>query len=237
MKRFRPSREVIFLAALLLLLAGFGAFVALRQEQLNQAQQVFTPYSSHSSRDHGTLALYEWANALGYRAQRIENTAFGINDDTRLLFVFAPRIALEPDQTRQVLQWVERGNTLVVADSGGLLTNGLYHALKIETTALPSSAAQNALSQPAADADIQALNGESYRGLETRREDVVPFMETEKPLMLRVTRGQGVIWILAAPALLNNENLRNPNNAKFARALLASARPAAALRSTNIISA
>lgn len=225
MKRFRPSREVIFLAALLLLLAGFGAFVALRQEQLNQAQQVFTPYSSHSSRDNGTLALYEWANALGYRAQRIENTAFGINDDTRLLFVFAPRIELEPDQTRQVLQWVERGNTLVVADSGGLLANRLYHALKIETTALPSSAAQNALSQPAADADIQALNGESYRGLETRREDVVPFMETEKPLMLRVTRGQGVIWILAAPALLNNENLRNPNNAKFARALLASAPP------------
>ncbi len=229
MKRFRPSRQVIFLALLLFLLAGFAAFVAWRQGQLEQANQVFTPYSSHSARENGTLALYEWANALGYRAQRIENTAFRVDDATRLLFVFAPREPIEAAQARYLLQWVERGNALVVADSGGLLLNGLYHALEIETTALSDSATVSAPSQPLADAALVALSGNVYRGLKTSRGDVVPYIEADQPILLRLARGQGTIWILSAPALLNNENLADENNAKFARALLASAPPGSAI--------
>jgi hypothetical protein len=222
MKRFRPSRELIFLAVLLLLLAGFTAFVAARQQELAQAEQVFTPYSSHSARDSGTLALYEWANALGYRAQRIENSAFRVADDTRLLFVFAPRETIEPGEARYLLQWVERGNVLVVADSGGLVANGLLRALEIETTALNDSVTELALSQPLADANIEALVAGAYRGLETRRNDIVPYAAADKPALLRIARGQGTLWVLSAPMLLNNEHLANADNAKFARALLAS---------------
>lgn len=229
MRRFRPSRETIFLAVLLLLLAGFGAFVAVRQAQIEQAEQEYTTYSSHSARESGTLALYEWANALGYRAQRIENSAFRVNDETRLLFVFAPRETIESGEARYLLQWVERGNVLVVADSGGFVTNGLLRALEVQTAPMDASTAELHLQQPLADADMGTLNAYTYRGLETRRNDITPYLGAEQPALLRIARGQGTVWILSAPMLLDNEHLANTENAKFARALLASVPPGSAI--------
>lgn len=104
MKRFRPSRDAMFLAALLLLLAGFSAFIAIRKQQVDEAQQIYTPYSSHSSHDDGTLALYEWGNALGYRAQRIENTTFRVGEEVKLLFVLAPIETIKDGEARYLMQ-------------------------------------------------------------------------------------------------------------------------------------
>lgn len=222
MTRLHLSREIVFLAALLLLLVGFTAFVAVRQEQRQEAEQVYTPYSSHSSREGGTLALYEWANALGYRPGRIENSSFRVEDDTRLLFVLAPHETIEPGEARYILQWVERGNVLVVADSGGLVTNGLLTALEIQTTPLDNTTAQLTLGQPLADAQVEGLGSDTYRGLETRRNDIVPYISSGKPVLVRIAHGQGAIWVLSAPMVLTNGNLAKPGNAKFARALLAS---------------
>ncbi|MBI4673329.1 MAG: DUF4350 domain-containing protein [Chloroflexi bacterium] len=224
MKRFRPSREVFFLAALLLLLAGFSAFIAIRQAQIEEAEQVFVRYSSHSARDDGTLALYEWASTLGYRSQRIENTAFRVGDQVKLLFVFAPSETIESGEARYLLQWVERGNTLFAADNGSIITNGLFRALEVKTDALKTSVERVTLTQPLADATIQELRvGTIFSGLDTKRSDVVEYIRADKPLLLRIPHGRGTIWIASAPALLSNENLRHADNAKFARAILASA--------------
>lgn len=225
MKRLRPSREAFVLALFLLLVASFAAFIALRQAQLEQADQVYTPYSSHSARANGALALHEWANALGYRAQRIENTTFRVSDDTRLLFLFSPREIINQDETRYILRWVERGNVLVIADRGGLVNNGLLRALEIQTASLDHSGATLTLGQPLADAALGALDGSASSGLETRRNDIAPYMTAAQPILLRLARGQGAIWILSEPALLDNAHLADENNAKFARALLANAPP------------
>lgn len=222
MRRFRPTRDSLFLALLFLLLAGFSAFIAIRQEQIQQAGQVYVPYSSHSSRDTGTLALYEWANALGYRVQRIENTAFQIDDQVKLLFVLAPRETIESGEARYLLQWVERGNVLYLANDEILSTNNLMHALNIDKSGSSQRAARAALAQPIADAMLNELTVNTYTGLTTQRNDIVEYIRTDKSILLRITQGKGTIWITTAPDLLSNENLRSADNAKFARALLAS---------------
>jgi hypothetical protein len=214
--------DVLVLVALLALLAGLGAFTAIHQEQLRQADQVFVPFSSHSSLSNGTLALYEWANALGYRAERIENTAFRIDGDIKLLFVLAPRATIEPGEARYILQWVERGNVLFAADSGSFTTNGLFRELDIETDALDNVANRVALQQPLVNTTLPDLAAEDFSGLQTRRDDVVLYSAAGEPILLRLAHGKGTIWISAAPALLSNQNLSDANNAKFARALLAS---------------
>jgi len=223
MRRFRPSRDALFLAALLALLAGLGSFVAIRQAQIQEAEQVYIPFSTHSARENGALALYEWANALGYRAQRIENTAFHIGDRVKLLFVLAPRETIKSGEARYILQWVERGNTLYLADSGSIVTNGLLRALDVDMERLGERVERVALTQPLADAAIQQLRADTFSGLDTKRDDIVEFIRADKPLLLRLSHGKGTIWIASAPELLSNENLRNAENAKFARAILATA--------------
>lgn len=223
MKRFRPSRDALLLAALLALLAGLGSFVAIRQAQIQEAEQVYVPFSTHSARDNGALALYEWANALGYRAQRIENTAFRIGEPVKLLFVLAPSEAIESGEARYILQWVERGNTLFLADSGSIVTNGLLRALDVDMEHLGDQVERVTLDQPLADAAIPQLRADTFWGLDTKRDDIVEYIRAGKPLLLRIPHGKGTIWIASAPALLSNENLRNADNAKFARAILAAA--------------
>ena len=224
MKRFRPSRDALVLGFLFLLLAAFIGFVAWRQQEADQAAQVYVPYSTHSARDNGALALYNWANALGYRAQRIEYGAFRVGDDARLMFIFAPRETIESSEARYLLDWVKRGNVLYIADTAGFTNNGLYRALDVESEMLRQSANSITLSQPFANASIQEMQGRTAYGLKTKRADVVEYSTASgQPLLLRIQHGQGTIWLSSVPALMSNENLKDDDNAAFARALLASA--------------
>lgn len=222
MKRFRPSRDVLVLAALFLLLAGFTAFIAIRRQQAEESQQIYTAYSSHSARDNGALALYEWANALGYRAQRIENSAFRIGDDVKLLFIMNPRETIESGEARYILNWVERGNVLYLAVGSAFVSNDILRALETDTDTLNNSTDHVGLGQPFIDAPIQELSGRTFSGLVTKRGESIAYTATDKPILLRVPYGKGTVWLSSAPALLSNQNLGAEDNAKFARAILAS---------------
>src|SRR5581483_4542711 len=114
--RARVSRDVILLTLLFAVLAGFTAFVAVRQQQVEEAQQNSPPYSSHSANRVGVFVLYEWLNRLGYDAERVENEAFQISANTRLLFILEPTEDIEREEAQYILDWVRRGNTLVFAD-------------------------------------------------------------------------------------------------------------------------
>src|SRR5438874_6310834 len=131
MKRRIPiTRDVVFLVILLVVLAGLSTFVAVRQqEQQDQTSNVFEPYSSHSALPRGTLALYNWLNAIGYRAERIENTAFRVGDDVRFLFVLGPTDEITRNEALYLENWVERGNTLFLADDGFASNNGMLRQL------------------------------------------------------------------------------------------------------------
>src|SRR4030095_3096365 len=113
------------LVALLVALIAFSAFVAWRQSQLQEQQEVSIPFSTHSSRPNGASLLYQWLGAIGYRPERIENQDFEVRDEARLLFILGPDESFERAEVRQLLDWVARGNTLFVADDNLVIGNAL----------------------------------------------------------------------------------------------------------------
>ncbi len=221
MKRLRFSRDVWLLIALFVALIGFTAFIALRQRERQVQQEIFVPYSSHSARTEGALALYTWLEQIGYRVERIENRAFQIMENTRLLFILGPTETIEDDEAEYILQWVGRGNTLVLADRAGFFSNGLFSELDVEFDSLAERVNRTALIQPFMDAAHADLQIDTFNALELKRADFVTYAQAEnKPLIARLAQGSGTIWISTTPEIFANENLRSENNAKFAAALV-----------------
>lgn len=221
MKRLRFSRDVWLLIALVLALAFFTGFIALRQQEIDQQQQNFTSYSSHSAQVDGTRALHDWLARLGYRVERIENRAFQISDGTRLLFVLGPISEIERNEAEYILQWVARGNTLVVADERSFRTNGLFRALDVDLKGLDKRASTATLAQPLFDAASDEIALGTFNAMDFARADFVAYSQAEgKPLIARLKHEQGSVWLLSSPDIFTNENLQDADNAKFAAALV-----------------
>jgi len=215
-------RDAWFLILLLVILAVFSAFVAARQQQLSDEQELFVPNSSHSARGSGTLALYNWLGGLGYNVQRIENSDFGIPDDVRLLFLLGPSEEVTRTEARYILDWVARGNVLITGDERFFSRNGLLDELKVEVKSLDNHSDTAALQQPLLDSSVGPLTTNTYSGLVLDRSDYVTYAAAEsKPLLVRIQHGGGTIWVTSAPALVSNDSLRNEQNAKLVQAFLA----------------
>lgn len=223
MKHLQLSRDIWLLLALFILLAGFTAFVTIRQREIQEQQEIFISYSSHSAQTDGTVALYEWLGRLGYAAERIENRQFQISDNTRLLFVLGPTETIQGDEAKYILQWVARGNTLFVADKSGFDANGLFRELGAEFDVLSTRADGAVMTQPLMDSPSAEIQLRPFNSLKFHRSDFVTFAEAEnQSILARIAHGRGIVWISTAPDIFTNENLRDEDNAKFAASLLAS---------------
>lgn len=222
MKRLELSRDIWLLLALFIMLAGFTAFVTIRQREIQEQQEIFIPYSSHSAQTDGTLALYEWLGRLGYAAERIENRQFQISENTRLLLILGPTETIESDEAEYIMQWVARGNILFVADWNGFDANGLFRELEAGFDTLPTRANGAVLTQPLMDSTNGEIALQPFNSLEFERTDFVTYAVAENQAILaRISHGSGTVWISTAPDVFTNQNLRDEDNAKFAAALLA----------------
>lgn len=221
MKRLRITRDVVVLVLLFVLIIGLSAYVALRRGQAERAAAgASVPFSSHSSQDGGTLALYEWLNAIGYRAQRIENQAFRVGDEVRLLLIISPSEEISRDEALYLLNWVERGHTLYVADDGFGSGNGIFEQLGVTLEGRNNRRIEVQLTQPLVNQTVRTLNGLTFSTLESKRNDFVEFGRGAGSVLLRIAHGRGSVWLTSAPELLSNASLQNESNAKFALGLV-----------------
>lgn len=225
----RPSRDLLIVATLFLLLIGFTVAGALRGAELSSQQETFIPYSTHSAQPNGTLALQKWLEAIGYQTARIENETFRVPDNTDVLFVFPGRVAYEEYEAQAVLRWVERGHTLIVATPARLAGNDRFlHALRMQTQPV-AYAERAALEQPlAALSGTAELLVKTSWALQSDRTDAVQVASAGgQPVIATWDQGRGRVIAVAAAFLFSNDGLRNAPNAALVRALLpaAGARP------------
>lgn len=221
LRNIRLTRDHFLLVLLLVVIGGFSVFVAWRQSQIQEAQQVLAPYTTYSALDRGTLGLYQWAEQIGYRPRRIEYSDFQIGDDTRLLFVLAPSETIERNEALYILDWVERGNILVLADDSVLADNGLLDALEISLN-FQGAEEPMRITQPLADHSIGELANSARRSLEIDDGAFVAYaVNGDYPNLVRIPRGSGAIWLTTSPEIFTNQNLRDEDNAALAAALLA----------------
>lgn len=214
-------RDIAIIGGLFAALALFIAF----GPGSSQPQAESRP-TTHSSGDAGALALYEWARAMGYDAQRLEYRAFELTDEDRALVVLSPSEAVTRQEAEHTLEWVARGGTLILADDSSAFgrRNALLDQLEVDVRVLTDTATverapslQPALSSPAlGGAPLQAV-----RYLETRRDDIAPLLGTREALLVGGLRyGRGYVFVSASAHPLSNAGLREPENAALALNML-----------------
>lgn len=221
MNRLHISRDVWLLIGLLVAIGGFTLFLAQRERERQAQQEIFVRSSSHSAQSDGTLALYMWLERIGYRMERIENTAFRIDANIRVLFVLNPTTPIQDDEAQYILQWVARGNTLILADDFGIVTNGLFRALNTELDTLDARAERVSLTQPLVASPLDEIQVGTFDALDSKSGKFTSYAQAEgKPLLARVQYERGTVWILSAPAIFSNQNLNDQDNAKLVIGML-----------------
>jgi hypothetical protein len=120
-KTMHQRRDLIILVVL------FGAliiFTILGPARSQDASLAPTP-TTHSSAGGGALALLRWFDAMGYDAGQLQYRAFAIGAETDLFLMLGPSTPINRTRASIVLDWVERGGTLLLtANTTGILAGG-----------------------------------------------------------------------------------------------------------------
>jgi hypothetical protein len=218
----RISRDLIIVVALFAVLIAFTVVSAVRQAQQEQEMGSYAPYSTRSVLSNGTLALQKWLEAIGYQGRRIEGGSFALPAEARVLFVFPTQHGFSEDEVQPVLRWVERGNTLVVAQEGRFGDNDRL-AAQLKVRALPASYVVTAtLEQPLNGVALNSpIRTQSTWALELSRDDYVEYLANgSRPMLVSWAQGRGRIFVTSAPYLFTNDGLHQEADAALVLAIL-----------------
>lgn len=221
----RLSRDLFIFLLFLVLLIGLAVVSAIQRSQdaPQDARQIF-PRSTHSAQDNGALALLMWLDSIGYRTHRIENEEFFVGDGTDALFIFNPITVFDDSQVNNIVQWVERGNTLIVAEEFSIGNERLLRRLQVRLNSLGTRVTGATLEQPVQGGLHGAkVNLDTGHALALDRNDYVTYLSAENvPLLVSFPQGKGRVWFSSAPQLFDNGNLTEDANAALVMAMLSS---------------
>ncbi|MCS6938510.1 MAG: DUF4350 domain-containing protein [Roseiflexus sp.] len=220
-------RDLLIIAGLFGVLAGFVVIGPGRAPP-----QTPNVPSTYSSAPDGALALYEWVRAMGYDARRLEYRPFELTDDDAVLVMLSPSEAISRAHARDILEWVERGGTLIFADDAPTVfsqSDALLEALKMRITVLTDTqmiervpALQPVFDQP----PVRELTVRTRRTLTPQRDDYAPLFGAPGQMLIAGMRiGNGYVYISATAHPFTNVGLRDPQNAALALNMLRRAPP------------
>ena len=212
-----PSREAVL--TVLLFAALMATVLALGQPQ---AQTV--PYDPASGSATGWLGLRWWLEDLGYRVDLVGRREFNLPSETRLLFVYPGQQPYTRPEALSVMEWVTRGNTLVLVgpDSSDTALTEMFGARpRVSPEAVGSRLVQRQPILPDTNAELGRLGLQPVLALD-KAPQAIPVIttETDLPTAALMSLGKGVVWFLSPQHSLVNEQLRDPQQAQLALAIL-----------------
>ena len=212
----KNRRDIFIIVGLFVALILFIALGPGRQQAPSDPPTATT----HSSAPQGALALYSWAREIGYDGRRLEYRAFELDERDAALVLLNPSQPVSRTQSRAILDWVERGGTLILADQGSAIfgaPNALLDDLKFDTAVYTSTdlIQQAAPAQPALDRPpTGTAQLRADRVLVPRRDDYVTLMGAPDAVLLAgVKLGSGYAYLSATSFPFTNEGLRDAQNA------------------------
>lgn len=212
----KNRRDILIIAGLFLALILFVALGPGRQPQTSNPAQATT----HSSAPEGALALYSWTRELGYDGARLEYRPFELEEDDAVLFILNPEEPINRTQSRAVLDWVERGGTLIFADDRSAIfgtSNALLDDLQFDTGVYSTTEliAQAEPAQPVLDQPpVGTAHVQTGRVLLPHRADYVKIVGPPDALLVAgVKHGSGYVYLSATTYPFTNAGLRDPENA------------------------
>ncbi len=112
MKRNRDLLILLGLAATLILFLVLGPGQASNRDD----SATFERPTTFSSDPRGTMALLRWLQRIGYDAEQLAYQDYTLTDDIGVVFLLRPTLPIDEDNSAELLQWVERGGTLIFAE-------------------------------------------------------------------------------------------------------------------------
>lgn len=187
------------------------------------------------------MALFRWLDGMGYTTRRLQYREFTIDRTADLLIILNPSTTINRAQTREVLEWVEQGGTLVfTASTPEMLFGGttLLKSMHMHLEHYPG--AQDIAWAPVLQPVLrgppmtQVLANTPYV-LRTSREDAVPLiglpakdasqvssvpsptsddtLGSIRAIVFGVPHGHGFIYVSSATYPFTNGGLREEANA------------------------
>ncbi len=214
-----PGRGILIVAGLIVLLALL-AIVA----RSNETSGVDGPaLSMHVTVEDGGRALYIWLSELGYDTQPLEYRTFEVDDDTDALFILAPSFDLTEAEAAHVLDWVERGGTLLmVSEIPSLLLDDLD--LNVRSHGAVFEAAYPL--QPVFTASsLEQMNVNATTHYESTDAAWVPLLgagdRAQEPVAAVAAYGRGRVHVLSSEYALSNAGIGDADNAAYVLHVLA----------------
>lgn len=226
----KQRRDLLILLALLVILV---LFTILGPGQSRDEARSSAP-TTHSSAPGGALALLRWTQSLGYDARRLQFSAFQVDEQAAALFILNPSVAINRTEAQMVLEWVEAGGTLILAEDRPQIF-GAGNALLRELDITIRSYAGETDEAPLAKAIEQApvlqpvLNSPPVRAVLARTSQIVVIEndaaihlagQPADPVLIGIKRAQGYIYVSSASFPFTNDGLRDAQNAALMLNLL-----------------
>lgn len=214
-----PGRGILIIAGLVVVLAML-AIVA----RSNETSGVEGPaLSMHVTVEDGGRALYIWLSELGYDTRPLEYRTFELSDDVDALFILAPSFDLTEDESERVLDWVERGGTLLmVSEIPSQLLDDLDVNVRSHGGVLESATPlQPVFMTP--PMNRMTVNATTHYELPDAA--WVPLVgvgdDAGDPVAAVLALGRGRIHVLSSEYALSNAGIGNAGNAAYVSQVLA----------------
>lgn len=188
--------------------------------------------TTHSREPSGAQALYRWLGELGYTPRRLEYRTFALDEADSALVILNPSEAITSEQADEILGWVERGGTLILADDSSVsfgARNALLEKLSVSfevyttTTVFEQPIQQIRPRQPLFTqpplAEARANTGRLIAAPD--RADLVVLAGTaDAPVVAGIAQGRGYIYLSSAAFPFTNQGLRETGNGALVLNLL-----------------
>lgn len=194
----------VWLAAALLLAALLSVIQA-------QSTSPTSPLDMASPAPDGGLALARWLRGDGYQLRVLHS--FRLPAPSASLWLLSPAVGQRPTGIAAMLPWIRRGGRLIVA-SDGQTASALLSELGVHLASSPSQPIH--LRQPLLLAPPLARLQGSAQVVAVGHLGMTVAATSAGPVLLGWTRGRGQIWLLTAPALLDNAHLARGENRRLA---------------------
>ncbi len=180
---------------------------------------VTIPLSVRNQDEQGAMALRLWLERSGYEVREL--LAWDELNRLDALFILQPIIDYSPAEMERLRDWVQRGNTLVVAGDPwrvNLLLEAFQVRLGSPTLAQVLVPAAPTLLLP----PLLPVRINDFSPIETQRTDAIIHLAYQgEPGLISLNEGEGRLWVLSALEPLTNRGLRASGSAELVQNWLA----------------
>ncbi len=226
----KQRRDLIILLGLFVILVVFTILGPGRSQDESWGSRPTT----HSSRAGGAMALLRWTRSLGYDARQLQYTEFALDHQPGALFILNPSVTIDPAEAEIVLEWVEQGGTLILADDRAPFfraANTLLRELQLQIQLYDGEGGADAVGGRIDQAPIlqpvfhtppvPRITARTTQVVVADNDQAVTLIGlSDGAVLVGLKRGQGYVYVSSAIFPFTNLGLREQHNADLILNLL-----------------